>query len=226
MPNKAAVTLDSIEELLKKQKDEIVQEISKDITTKIEALTKRIDENNNSTKSNKDEIGKLNKRVKELESKLEDQTNRSLRNTLIIRGLKEHEIENNCSQTSRKVNEVLSRVLDMPPQHISHMIKRCHRGQKKDDKVRPIFIKFQSWKDAQFVLTSITRIRTKNRHFEFKIDQMYTEDVTDRRNEAMIERRKLLNDNSNAIVKAYVASTAKLMVKEKNSQKYEVYKTF
>ena len=48
------------------------------------------------------------------------------------------------------------------------MIERCHRGSKKedeedeeDDKIRPIFVKFYSWNDAQHILNRITKLRIK-----------------------------------------------------------------
>ena len=146
MVPKPAVTLESIKELLKTQKQEIVQEISTSLNLELTNIKERITTNENAHNSNTTEIKQLKEKVKTLEDKLDDQKNRSLRNTLIVRGIKESDTEKNWNQTTQIISDILGYHLNIQQRDVINMIERCHRGNKKEDKIRPIFIKFHSGK--------------------------------------------------------------------------------
>lgn len=139
---------------------------------------------------------------------MENQTNRSLRNTLVIRNLGEEKNES-WKQTQSIVAELINKHLNIPKQNSWNMIERCHRStatstDREIEKIRPVCVKFHSWNDAQFVLHGFTKIKIKNKNFSPKIDQMYTKSLTKRRNNALKTRKELINDKSNSIVQGYV----------------------
>ena len=244
MPAKTNITLENIQELLDKQKTDIITEIKTDLNVKIKELEDIVEKSKKDITANSKSINDLTQRINTMEltlnkqktliddqtKQIENQTNRSLRNTLILRNLPEETPEKTWDQTKEKLCELLGYHLDMDPRQANDMIERCHRstGTKDDDKdkIRPIYIRFYSWNDAQFTLHTINKQRARDKRITFKIDQMYSSSLLDRRNKALIVRRNLLRDPENSIKQAYLAYPAKLMVKEENNTKFSFYKAF
>ena len=241
MPPKNNITLENIQELLEKQKKDIISEIKSDLNEKIKLLEERVGESDKFISNNKNNIAELSERIAVMElamkdqkniidnqmKQIEDQTNRSLRNTLILRNLPEETTEKSWDQTKRNLCDHLGYYLNMDTRHVANMIERCHRStHSKENRVRPIYIRFFDWNDAQFVLNTISKLKSKDKNITFKIDQMYTNSVMERRNLALKARKELIQDPENSIIQGYLAYPAKLMVKEENGTKFTFYKAY
>lgn len=97
----------------------------------------------------KDEIiGSLTKQVKKLEDKCEDQANRSMRNTLVFKGVNGN--EPNWTKTTEVLAGVISAVEnDITLTEINSWIDRAHRMQSNENnntKPRNIVAIMTSWK--------------------------------------------------------------------------------
>ena len=150
------------------------------------------------------------------ESRLEDQTNRGLRKTLVIRNIAEKQNEN-WDDTREIVVDALKHVTKMDGDVLDKAIERVHRGNStgKDEKKlgkRDIFALFYDWNEAQEVLDGF---RKHGRGSDVYIDQMYGPNTTFRRNLALKKRRELLK--SKDIEQGFVDFPAKLLVKRKKT---------
>jgi len=108
----------------------------------------------------------------------------------------------------------LYRHLNIEKEDGRNMIQRAHRGMGKDRNTV-----------SQFILENFTKERIKNPNMKIKIDQIYCKDTIQRRNSALIKRKELIQSNEN-IIKAHITYPAKLMVKYRNKDKYELFKEF
>ena len=116
------------------------------------------------------------------------QTDRSMRNNLVIRGMK-REIKESWEDTEKAVINLITRHLKIDQGSTKGMIQRAHRGSGTDRGTKNA--NFYSWKDCQYVLDGFTKARINNREMKIKVDQMYSKETMARRNEALKERRKL-----------------------------------
>ena len=160
-----------------------------------------------------------------LQTRLEDQTNRNCRRTLIVKGIPESAKEN-WDQTKKILIQNLVEICKLKADEFARSIERVHRGKlKKDDPkagARDIHVLFFDWNIAQLILSQfIEHGRGKN----IFIEQRYGPDTTFRRNKAKEERRELLTQK--VITGGYVQFPAKLMVKySKDDAKYSMHKDF
>ena len=161
-----------------------------------------------------------------LQYRLEDQTNRGCRKTLIVKGVPEQNKES-WKDTKTTLVETLVDIckLDNKPSFYD-CIERVHRGKppKPDSKkkYRDIHVLFRNWNDAQLVLRKF--IKHGRGHGVF-VEQHYGPDTTTRRNLAMIERRTLLN--AGTITNGYVQYPAKLVVKHhKEDEDFVLHKDY
>jgi hypothetical protein len=148
-----------------------------------------------------------------LRYRLEDQTNRNCRRTLIVKGLPEDGKEKTWKETKNKVVEVLSDVCRVEnKQQFYKCVERVHRGKPLDPDSkkthRDIHMLFFDWNDSQMILKNFLKYGRGKGIF---VEQRYGPDTTARRNLAMIERRTLLD--SETIAQGFVQYPAQLMVK-------------
>ena len=132
----------------------------------------------------------LEKRVDELEEKLEARINRQLRKTLILRRVPESANEKQWRDTKAVVASKIAGALDTTEEAALDMIDRCHRGGKKAyyDRVmrdRPIYIAMMRWEDCEALVTKSQAARDV--FFEHKNGPR----TTVRRNMAIKERKAL-----------------------------------
>ena len=116
-------------------------------------------------------IEKLKTSIKENETLLEDQVNRSCRKTLIFKGIPE--ITNSKKESWEETKVSLSRAISKVMKNVStedafNMIERCHRGTSSKTKARsstpkPIFACFHSWKDSNNILNEFSALCRKSR---------------------------------------------------------------
>ena len=184
----------------------------------------------------------LTEKVRSLEEQIEDRTNRQMRKSIIFKGIEEspHETWND---TEEKLAKVMSEVTGKPLSETSEWIERGHRtGKPSTGKAseaivpgdsnsgryvrkgpRVITAGFYDWKDAQHVLDSFIKYNIQNKS-KYSAEQKFGPLTTRRRNEALVERRKLITNRS--IKSGFIAYPARLMVKNVNENSYRLYKDF
>ena len=164
--------------------------------------------------------------IKVLQHRLEDQTCRNSRNTLIIRGVPEQDDEEtDWNITRNALCTALAPIVNIPAEKISSMIERVHRRGKSSnpnhDHTGPgaIDAKFFNWNHSE----ELKRLMWKNgKDSNIYLDQRYGPDTTWRRNKALIIRRDL--KASGEIFSGWVKYPAKLLVKySKQDKKYTLY---
>ena len=144
-----------------------------------------------------------------------------MRNNLIIKNIPEEDQET-WDISKNKVGEILESISGVDRNKITEGIERAHRGgKKKADKRRNIYIRFYSWDDAEYYFQKFKSLAMKKHHFNYKIDRQYSKKLTSRRNEAMLERKRLLD--SKQIVSGYVDFPAKLLVKKSVNTRYALH---
>ena len=154
-----------------------------------------------------------------LRYRLEDQTNRNCRRTLIVKGLPEDPKEKTWQETKHKVVETLSDLCRVEnKQQMSKCIERVHRGKPLDQDSkkthRDVHLLFFDWNDSQMILRNFLKY---GRGKGIYIEQRYGPDTTARGNLAMKERRTLLD--SKTIAQGFVQFPARLMVKYTDDDK-------
>ncbi len=145
----------------------------------------------------------------------EDQTNRALRKTIIIRGIPEPIEESNWTDTRRVASAALATATGSTSDEISLVIERIHRGGpfKKNSKApRKIHACLYDWNEIEELRKSL---RLHGRQSGIYIDNHYGPDTSFRRSLALKLRRELLDNNT--IAAGYVGFPAKLFVKYKKT---------
>lgn len=230
------VTLDAIKDLLTQQKHDIVREFNIKFTEmKIELKQVRLiaDEAISKTSATQSEVDQLKSDVlalqeanKSMMADLDDQINRSMRSTLIFKGIKDEPNES-WENTEQILTEVIVRHLKMNANNVADMLERVHRGKTSSERNGPpyIFAKFYSWKDSEQVKTGFADANRTHPKMQIRVEQMYSKLVTARRNTAMLARKQLLLDGT--ITNGYLSYPATLMVKKSKTEKqYKRFKSY
>ena len=151
-------------------------------------------------------------RFKEIEDRIEDRTNRQLRNTLTFKGIADDPNET-WAQTENKLVDSFKKA-GVPASNAANMIERAHRGRPNKEKSgpRPIYARFFSWKDSE----QIKKLKLKNiaNDSNVYVDQKYGPMTTKRRNLALLERKNLKAEGT--IIQGYLKFPAQLWVKYTN----------
>ena len=165
----------------------------------------------------------LHEELKKLDASLDDQTNRNMRKTLVIKGVKEPKKES-WSDTENTVINLLGKHLNIHPDDAYNMIEHAHRGGTLEP--RSIFIRFESWEDSEQVKDEFFKLNiNKKTNTRIVVDQLYSDQVNERRNNAMTHRRTLIA--AGTIVGGYMAYPATLMGKmSKNNKEYIKIQSF
>ena len=172
----------------------------------------------------------LNVLVKELENQVEDQTNRNMRNTLIIKGIREDPTEKNWDDATNALVSHLTSIFDWDPDSLNADIERCHRGRKeavemrndnKRNQPRPIFVKFHSWKTAEQIRRRIIGAH-KQKKTRIIVSQMFSKKTTKRMNDQLEIRKHLLLENKEW--RAVVKFPGILLVKKPGDADFSPYK--
>ena len=162
-----------------------------------------------------------------LQHRLEEQTNRACRKTLVFRGVAENDKET-WEATKNLLADQISDQCDITPENSYKLIERCHRSPARStdkNKPRNIYACFYDWNDSEFIKDRFHKAVMKNTNNGVYVEQKYGEDTTWRRNQALLARKKLLS--AKTIAGGYVAFPAKLMVKyKKEDKKYQMHEDF
>ena len=171
--------------------------------------------------------------LNELNTIVDEQTNRSLRNTLVFRGIKQTKDEINWDDCrSTFINKISSLGLNnISHEDLNYNIERIHRGKpsKFNDKnlPLPIFVKFVNWSFSDRLRRDIIHHKFNNVDKIF-VDQVYSPALTARRTDALKLRRSLLQLDANKNKTIFLNFPAKLMIKDKgsNNRSAELHKSF
>ena len=164
--------------------------------------------------------------ISTLRYRLEDQTNRNCRQTLIIRGIREKPNET-WKETKQLLSDTLANICKLDQTKLPSKIMRAHRGptvEKEDKKfgARDIHALFFDWNTCQEILSGMIKHGKGKKVY---VEQRYGPDTTARRNLAKIERRDLLD--AEKVVNGFVDYPARLMVKyHETDEHYTLHKDY
>jgi len=140
-----------------------------------------------------------------------------MRNTLVIRGLREKENEK-WDDTTETLAKFLAHINKKGnDEEIKRQIQRCHRGKIPNVKNGPraVFVNFVSWKDSQtaksLIIQNNISLKQQGKSVNVFVDQLYSKELMERRKQALDERNKLKENGS--LAKMFIKYPAKLMVK-------------
>ena len=167
-------------------------------------------------------IAVFEERISQLEERLEERTNRQLRKTMVVRGIKEKGTEKKWSDTKKVLSEKIATSLDVSPEAAADMIDRCHRGGSRSyyrnaDKDRPIYVAMLRWEDCKSIAQAA-------RDGKINCNYKYGPRTTKRRNMALQKRKELRS--SGVIGKAYIKYPACLMGIKAGEEEYSVIEDF
>ena len=95
--------------------------------------------------------------INNLKEENEDLRNRSMRSTLIFRGVPERDQSDSWEDVSRYLSEYLANKLGIDLYETAMQVSRAHRTPKSvyDNKCRPIFAQFVNWRYAEDILKKL-----------------------------------------------------------------------
>ena len=193
-------------------------ETSNELTTKkFVELTKRVAD----LEEMLEKLQTMPEDVRELSEKVEDRTNRQLRETLVFKNIPE---VRNGDETYKDTKELLATTISEHCVDVSYddalsQIKRAHResGRRRDDEEehprvgkRIIYAAFHSWDMCQLIIETFREKCIKQRDFEICAEQKYGP-KTNKRRQLAFKLRKQLKDGGQ-ITSGFVDFPAKLMV--------------
>ncbi len=150
----------------------------------------------------------LEERLNLIEERIEERTNRQMRQTLVFRGIPEQGTEKTWADTDSLLADTLGTALMIDA---TNMINRCHRTGNPDyyasvGRARPIAASMHSWKDCERIIEHFRKDGSS-----IFVDYKYGPLTTKRRNLALKLRQELKRKNE--LQQAYISYPAKLMGK-------------
>ena len=157
---------------------------------------------------------------------LQEQTDGSLRSTLIFRNVPEEKNEKSWDDTTKLLVSHLSKTFNWAAGRLHQDIERAHRGREQDvetekkQKNRAIYVKFMTWRVSEDIKKQII---TANRSGKTKIivSQMYSKQTTEVMNDKLKIRKDIIANNPTW--KMSVKYPGILMVKKKDKINFSVY---
>ena len=221
--------INAIKELLDQQKKDIVADITAKIDNiddklngVIETVNKHTDQLNN---DHEPRIKKLEEDLKKALDKQDDIINRSLRNNIVVKGLAGDEA--NWEDTRTRIGELFGKLDDnkRADDFYHGLIERAHRqGKKEEGKTRTVYARLYCSENVKLVVKQARLAKIKDKRYPIRIEHQYSEALQDRRNEAMLKRRELLDGGMYTNI--YVEYPAKLMGKKEDWQNYKHIEDF
>ena len=190
---------DEIADLLAKNYSELVSKINKN--------EERTLVNQERITNNQAQVTELQNQVSELQKQMDEQTDRSLRCTLIFKNIPHEEDENSSESTAVLTKAITNHCTDLSKSYVQDAIERCHRGtSNKPNSPAHIFVKFIDWKKSQLISRAIIEKNKSNKANALNFSQMYSKGTTARRNKALEHRAELLQlNNDSHIIISYPA---------------------
>ena len=166
---------------------------------------------------------------KVLEEKLEDRTNRQLRQTIVVKGLPEKENEK-WSDTRHILAKHVSKAYQIDIKKANALFERVHRGggegfESKKKGKRDIYALCSKWDDSEFLVwNSFKANKNKPKKDRVFVEYKYGPLTTLRRGEAMKKRREIIDKKQ--FKNAYVKFPAILMARKDGEENYSVVQDF
>ena len=155
---------------------------------------------------------------------VEDRTNRQMRNTLVFKNVPKTVKEKSWNDTQNVLSSTVAKALKVKPETIAKVFERVHRGRDRKDGGPPhIFAKVFNWNDSERLKSDIRDLNIKKKT-SIHCEQKYGPRTTNRRNQALVLRRSLLNDGK--IAQGFVKFPAVLMVKAVGESVYKEHHNF
>lgn len=159
-----------------------------------------------------DHIMKVEAQLKATLIELDDLRNRSMRSTLVFKNIREEPNET-WEDTCQIMSSFIATKLDLSytKEFIDSMISRAHRGAEKDresngrqhqqrEGSKPIFVKFVNWRVAEEIKSRVIQLNAQKRT-KVVVNQMYSKEITTRRNNALRRRREILEEDGSIQIK-------------------------
>ena len=159
-----------------------------------------------------DHIMKVEAQLKATLIELDDLRNRSMRSTLVFKNIREEPNET-WEDTCQIMSSFIATKLDLSytKEFIDSMISRAHRGAEKDQESngrqhqqregsKPIFVKFVNWRVAEEIKSRVIQLNAQKRT-KVVVNQMYSKEITTRRNNALRRRREILEEDGSIQIK-------------------------
>ena len=144
----------------------------------------------------------------------------SLRNTLVFKGIPKKAGEKSWNDTTDVLIKTVAHDLNLKPEKVSNIFERVHRGRDRENGPPHIFAKVFNWNNSEHLKSDFRGLNIKKRS-TIKCDQKYGPRTSNRRNQALVCRRNLLDNKQ--IVQGFLKFPAKLMVKLEGESKYIVH---
>ena len=174
----------------------------------------------------------IEKKMHDVEERIEERTNRSLRQTLVFKGIQEQtfEVKNykgdqisvpeKWSDTTDILSSVIAKACDTDIDETRDWINRAHRSAPNKNKQgkRDIFANFFSWEVTQDIIKGFRNYNMANKTFKVYVDYKFGPLTSSRRNEALKVRGELKREGT--ISKGYVKYPALLMVVKKGESRF------
>lgn len=178
-------------------------------------------------------------KIKYLEDKLDDQVNRSMRSTLVIKGIEG--TESSWEDTKNKLSNIISNLTENKSANIieswierAHRLKRNNTSNSNNDtnnnpnRARPINIvaKFTSWKHSEEVkriIINYNKNKNNDNQPRIYVEQLQS-NLASRTNEAKKYRKELRLQHPDWLM--YVSHPARLFGKKPGEDKYAILKEF
>lgn len=179
--------------------------------------------------TNAEHIETLKDKLKTALDTIDDLQNRSLRKTLIFKNIQKVNENENWQDVKNLLASQLASIMKITVEEAYKNIERAHRGKinvndsQNKKKVPTIIAKFHNWEFSEQVKSTIISAN-RQKNSDILVSQMYSPNVTEKRNEAMKLRRELISKDGQ--LKAYVRFPADLMVKYPDDKNYRKYKSF
>ena len=203
--------ISKIEKVEKKTEEALI--LAKQNKTKINNINKDYNEfkkhcNPDLINNLTDHINKLEAQVRGTLMEIDDLRNRSMRNTLIFRNLPEGNNETWEDTCGLLVSYIYSKLnLQYDQDTIDNQISRAHQGSEEKSRnvaedsnprqgPKPVLAQFVNWHFAEEVKAGIIKLNAQKRT-NVTVNNMYSKELTARRNEALKRRQEMIKNNKN-----------------------------
>ena len=233
-------------ELLKEMKAEIIDTLTlkmNDLDAKLVHITGITTTHTNQINDHETRITQLETDLKQvieeqkkIITKQDDQLNRSLRNNLVLKNVKGTDKTPEESKTLAATMLCEFNGIKNPTpndiQYHENAIERAHRMMGKEDKEedkddgrpKPLVMRLYCSESVGYYEKKARLLRIQDKRYSVFASQQYSDLLTDRRNQAMIKRRELID--AGTYDSGFVTYPARLMMKTKNEKKYKQFQCF
>ena len=153
-------------------------------------------------------IPRLEAQLKATLIEIEDLRNRSMRSTLIFKNIKEEHKETWEDTTRILTNYIVDELgLEYTHDEIDFQLSRSHRGTPDAEGdtnetstnhrgPRPIYAQFVNWRIAEEIRSKVIYMHSRKQS-KVVVNQMFSKELTKRRNTALSKRKELLQETPN-----------------------------